>query len=135
MWNFFDLVKQMGLQILDIGLAPESPGYYMLFADGGSFIYVGKADNLKTRLSRHFSSEEENERIRGIVKSVIWQKTSTVSDAEAAEGELYDFWVKKTGVPPIANKIKPPKSRLGDNEILVGMLRELFQKYESLRQK
>ena len=67
-WNFFDLARECGLEILDIAQAPVSPGFYLLFAEQGEFIYVGKAENLRERLSTHFGDSEENERIRALAR-------------------------------------------------------------------
>lgn len=132
-WNFFDLAGEYGLHIDDIAQAPNTPGYYMLFAENGEFIYVGKTSNLHQRLNHHFGPNEENERIKGIVEYVIWEQTQTVAEAEAAEGHLYDTWVRRTGLPPFANKNKPPKSKLKNNEIMVSELRQILQELRSLK--
>jgi len=126
-WNFFDWVKEYGLEIGDIGNAPTTPGYYMLFAEQGEFIYVGKANNLHTRLADHFGDDEENERIKGVAKFAFWESTQNIAQAEEAEGDFYDTWVEITGIPPFANKNKPPRSKLTDEDILVVKLRELFR--------
>lgn len=61
MWNFFNLSRESGLNIYDsVSLAPQSPGYYLLFSENGNFIYIGKTNDLKTRLAEHFSSGENN---------------------------------------------------------------------------
>jgi predicted GIY-YIG superfamily endonuclease len=134
-WNFYDLVAECGLAVFDITEAPGAIGYYMLFADNGEFIYVGKADNLHDRLADHFSENEENERIKGIVRYAIWEQTRTTSQAEDAEGDLYDTWVRSTGLPPFANKNKPPKSSLEDNEILVAKLRQILAEQSTLAKR
>ena len=134
-WNFHSLVAECGLAVLDIREAPNAIGYYMLFADNGEFIYVGKADNLSERLADHFGEHEENERIKGIVRYAIWEQTPTISEAEDAEGDLYDTWVRSTGLPPFANKNKPPKSRLEDNEILVAKLRQILTEQSTLSKR
>lgn len=134
-WNFHSLVDECGLAVLDIREAPSAIGYYMLFADNGEFIYVGKADNLRERLADHFGEYEENERIKGIVRYAIWEQTHTISQAEDAEGNLFDTWVRSTGLPPFANKNKPPKSRLEDNEILVAKLRHILAEQSTLAKR
>ena len=132
MWNFFDIVKEFGLSINGIDQAPETPGYYLLFAEEGTFIYVGKCDDLRKRLAEHFGSGETNERIRGIARYAIWQPTPDVRAAEIAEGALYDEWIRQTGVPPFANKQKPPESKLSDEEIFWAKLRALLNVFKSL---
>ena len=75
-WNFSDIVRDCGLCIFDIAQAPNTTGYYLLFAENGDFIYVGKAADLCQTLTDHFSPYEENERINGIVQQAIWETTS-----------------------------------------------------------
>lgn len=134
-WNFFDLAEAYGLYIEDISQAPPATGYYMLFAENGDFIYVGKANNLHQRLADHFGPGEENERISGIAKYAIWKPTQTIAEAEEAERHLYDTWVRNTGLPPFANKNKPPKSKLRDNETKIAKLRlrQILNELRSLR--
>lgn len=134
-WNFFDLVSECGLEVFDIADAPSSIGYYMLFAENGEFIYVGKAKDLRHRLSDHFGQDEENERIKGIVRYAIWEQTRSITQAEEAEGELYDTWVRSTGLPPFANKSKPPTSKLNDNEILRVKLRQILMEQSTLSKR
>ena len=131
-WNFFDLTKEYGLHIGNITQAPHTTGYYMLFTENGDFIYVGKASDLHQTLADHFGPNEENERIKGIAKWAIWEQTQSIDEAEEAEGHLYDTWVHITGLPPFANKIKPPKSKLRDSEIMVAKLRQILAEHRSL---
>ena len=132
-WNFSDIVRECGLCIFDIAQAPNTTGYYLLFAENGDFIYVGKAANLHQTLTGHFSHYEKNERINGIVQYAIWWPTRTIAKAEEVEGKLYDVWVRSTGVPPFANKNKPPKSKLQDDEIRIAKLRQILKELLSLR--
>ena len=111
-WNFFDLVNKYGLYVVDIAQVPHTTGVYRLFAANGKFIYVGKTIDLRRRLTDHFGPNEKNERIRGVAEYAIWEPTRNIEEAEEAEGFLYDFWVAMTRRPPLANKIKPPKSKL-----------------------
>lgn len=39
---------------------PESPGIYQYLNDEGTIIYVGKAKNLKRRVSSYFNREHES---------------------------------------------------------------------------
>ena len=132
-WNFSDIVRDCGLCIFDIAQAPNTTGYYLLFAENGDFIYVGKAADLRQTLTRHFGSYEKNERIKGFVEYAIWWPTRTIVKAEESEGHLYDTWVRSTGVPPFANKNKPPKSKLRDDEIMVAKIRQILDIAGSLR--
>ena len=132
-WNFSDIVRDCGLCIFDIAQAPNTTGYYLLFAENGEFIYVGKADYLHDRLTDHFGPNEKNEKIKGIAKYVIWEQARTIDEAEDIEGYLYDAWFRITGRPPSANKIKPPKSKLSDDEIRVAKLCQFLKEIRSLR--
>lgn len=132
-WNFSALVREFGLYVGNVAQSPHTPGYYMLFTENGDFIYVGKAYNLHQRLNSHFGLNEENERIKGIAKYTIWEQTQSIYEAEEAEGHLYDTWVHITGLPPFANKIKPPKSKLRDSEIMIAKLRQILAEHRSLR--
>ena len=72
---------------------------------------------MKTRIQKHFSSSEENERIKYYARYFIWHKTANITEAEEDEGEIFDDYVRKMGHFPFANKIKPPRSTLTDEEM------------------
>ncbi|HBS10809.1 MAG TPA: excinuclease ABC subunit C, partial [Firmicutes bacterium] len=38
----------------DINLLPNNPGCYQMISDNGEIIYIGKAKNLKKRVSQYF---------------------------------------------------------------------------------
>ena len=91
------------------------------------FIAIGQGED---------GPDEENERISGIAKYAIWMPTQTIAEAEEAEGHLYDTWVlRNTGLPPFANKNKPPKSKMRDNETKIAKLRlrQILNELRSLR--
>jgi predicted GIY-YIG superfamily endonuclease len=112
MLNFFDLVKDNGMKVAgDFGTIPSGPGCYLLFDETGYFIYVGKATNLNTRITYHFSQDESNARIKSFVKYVVWETTLDVEAAEKLEGEIFDHWVNHTNQYPFANLVAPPKAR------------------------
>ncbi len=115
--NYFELLKEFNITQINLNNFPETCGYYFLFDEEGNFIYVGKASNLKDIVSNHFSNSESNPKIRNFAKYVIYEKTQNVEDAEIIESEVFDEWVRNTGNYPFANRIKPPKSNLTDDEI------------------
>ena len=122
-WNFSALVEELDLDVYDdVSYVPNTTGVYMLFAENGDFIYVGKASDLRQRLTDHFGPNEENKKINGRVEHAIWLPTRTIDEAEEAEGNLYDTWFRHTGQPPYANEIQPPKSKSSDIEIRVAKL-------------
>ncbi|MCR5779781.1 MAG: excinuclease ABC subunit UvrC [Bacteroidaceae bacterium] len=65
-----------------ISRLPESPGSYQYFDEHGTVIYVGKAKNLKRRVSSYFN-REHNSRKTAILVSKIWDIHYTVVKTEA----------------------------------------------------
>ena len=49
---------------------PEKPGCYQYFDDKGTIIYVGKAKNLKKRVSSYFSKNHDNPKTRILVSKI-----------------------------------------------------------------
>jgi GIY-YIG catalytic domain len=134
-WNFFEMMKSLGLELLDYNKAPNKPGFYLLFTKEGNFIYVGKAHDLKAVVLPHFADREPNERIRGFARYVIWQMTPSLAEAESAEGELFDHYVRETGEIPFANKNAPPRSKLSEDELKLAKLKAIFSKFRLLVQR
>ncbi len=110
--NFFDLLRASVFELIHLESTSSGPGVYCLFDENGDFIYVGKASDLKSVITRHCSPAEENSIIKKLAKYYVCRTTSTTAEAEKLEGEIYDSWEKVTGFPPIANRIKPPASSL-----------------------
>lgn len=53
-----------------IKFLPESPGIYQYFDEGGKILYVGKAKNLKKRVSSYFSKVHDVKRTRVLVSKI-----------------------------------------------------------------
>jgi excinuclease ABC subunit C len=49
---------------------PEEPGVYQYFNEVGEVIYVGKAKNLKRRVSSYFHKEQDRYKTKLLVQSV-----------------------------------------------------------------
>ena len=49
---------------------PESPGCYQYLDDNGVIIYVGKAKNLKRRVSSYFNKEQQTLKTRLLVAKI-----------------------------------------------------------------
>jgi excinuclease ABC subunit C len=70
---------------------PETPGVYQYFDEAGTLLYVGKAKNLKKRVSSYFTKEHDNARLRLLVKKIVEIKTIKVNselDALLLENNL-----------------------------------------------
>jgi excinuclease ABC subunit C len=63
---------------------PKKPGVYQYFNSDGVIIYVGKAKNLKNRVSSYFSKQHENGKTAVLVRQIADIKTIVVgSEIEA----------------------------------------------------
>lgn len=93
----------------DTSLIPTSPGVYRYLDANGRVIYVGKAKNLKARLSSYFGDPTKlHERTRRMLQTavdVIW--TLVNSEAEALDLEFQ--WIKEYD-PPFNVRFRDDKS-------------------------
>lgn len=71
---------------IDLILAtiPDSPGCYQYFDEKGTIIYVGKAKNLKKRVTSYFNKEHDNNKTRVLVKQIRDIKYIVVDSEEDA---------------------------------------------------
>ena len=70
---------------------PEKPGCYQYINSKGTIIYVGKAKNLKKRVSTYFQKEHENNKTRVLVKQICdirYFVVDTEEDALLLENNL-----------------------------------------------
>lgn len=63
---------------------PEKPGSYQYYDEKGTIIYVGKAKNLKRRVSSYFNKEHDNNKTRVLVKQIHDIKYIVVDTEEDA---------------------------------------------------
>ncbi|MCL4125399.1 UNVERIFIED_CONTAM: hypothetical protein GTU68_051518 [Idotea baltica] len=83
----------MSFPALDIQIKtlPSSPGVYQYFDAEGTIIYVGKAKNLKKRVSSYFTKTHDNGKTRVLVKKIANIKhivVETETDALLLENNL-----------------------------------------------
>jgi excinuclease ABC subunit C len=70
---------------------PEQPGVYQYYDAEGTIIYVGKAKNLKKRVSSYFNKIHDNGKTRVLVKKIVTIKhivVETETDALLLENNL-----------------------------------------------
>lgn len=80
---------------------PEKPGCYQYFDDSGTIIYVGKAKNLKRRVSSYFNREHDNVKTRTLVsriRDIKYIVVNTESDALLLENNLIKQWNPKYNI-------------------------------------
>lgn len=87
---------------------PLSPGVYFFHDRTGKFLYIGKAVNLKRRVSSYFQKKHIDPRIEELVSEISkvdYQKTDTVIEALILEANLINKY------KPVYNiKLKDDKS-------------------------
>lgn len=67
-----------------LSIIPEKPGCYQYFDEKGTIIYVGKAKNLKRRVSSYFNKEHDSNKTRVLVKQICDIKYIVVDTEEDA---------------------------------------------------
>lgn len=67
-----------------LSILPENPGCYQYFDEKGSIIYVGKAKNLKKRVSSYFNKIHDNKKTNVLVKQIKDIKYIVVDSEEDA---------------------------------------------------
>jgi excinuclease ABC subunit C len=83
--NFSEHIKSI------INTLPDDPGVYQYFDGEKNLLYVGKAKNLKKRVSSYFNKEHDSGRLRLMVKKITDIKTIKVNselDALLLENNL-----------------------------------------------
>ncbi|MEY8020596.1 excinuclease ABC subunit UvrC [Muriicola sp. SD30] len=76
---------------LQLNTLPQSPGVYQFYDKDGKILYVGKAKNLKKRVTSYFTKTHENGKTRVMVKKIRNLKyivVPTESDALLLENNL-----------------------------------------------
>lgn len=77
-----------------VGRLPEKPGSYQYYDAEGTIIYVGKAKNLKARVSSYFHAEVDRFKTKVLV-SKIWDISYTVVNTEEDALLLENSLIKK----------------------------------------
>ena len=86
----FELMEKPALEV-QLKTLPNSPGVYQYFDKNGKILYVGKAKNLKKRVTSYFNKKHDSHRIGVMVKKIHEIKHIVVSsetDALLLENNL-----------------------------------------------
>jgi len=83
------------------GSLPKEPGIYQYFDDKGKLIYVGKAKNIKNRVSSYFLSGQQNAKTTELVqkiKDIRFTIVNSEHDAFILENELIKNYQPKYNI-------------------------------------
>ncbi|MCK4270762.1 MAG: GIY-YIG nuclease family protein, partial [Methanogenium sp.] len=80
--------------MIDLSVLPEEPGCYLFHDVNGTIIYIGKAKNLKVRISGYFSRQERDPKTEALVRS-IESLDFIVTDNEVESLILENTLIKK----------------------------------------
>lgn len=89
---------------------PNSPGIYQYFDESGTIIYVGKAKNLKKRVSSYFNKNQENGKTRVLVRKITdiqYIVVDTEYDALLLENSLIKKYQPKYNIQLKDDKTYP----------------------------
>ncbi len=84
-------MKEIAPIDVQLKVLPTSPGVYQYFDKNGKILYVGKAKNLKRRVSSYFHKKHDNYRIAVLVKRIVEIRhivVETETDAFLLENNL-----------------------------------------------
>lgn len=84
-----------------VNLMPDCPGVYRYFDAEGTIIYVGKAKNLKRRVTSYFTKEHESRRTANLVRQIYDLKyivVNTENDALNLENRMIKMHQPKYNV-------------------------------------
>jgi excinuclease ABC subunit C len=122
---------------------PESPGVYRYYDGEGKILYVGKAKNLKKRVSSYFNKEPESGKLRVLVKKISDIKfivTETELDALLLENNLikklqprYNIMLKDDKTYPWLCIKKEPFPRVFSTRHVLNDGSEYYGPYASVR--
>lgn len=122
---------------------PASPGVYRYYDSEGKILYVGKAKNLKKRVSGYFNKEPESGKLRVLVKKIRDIKfivTETELDALLLENNLikklqprYNIMLKDDKTYPWLCIKKEPFPRVFSTRHVLNDGSEYYGPYASVR--
>ena len=100
---------------LQLNTLPESPGVYQFYDKEGKMLYVGKAKNLKKRVTSYFTKTHDNGKTRVMVRkirSIRHIVVPTESDALLLENNLIKKYQPRYNVLLKDDFLLPPADDL-----------------------
>ena len=95
---------------LKVKALPNSPGVYQYLDENGTIIYVGKAKNLKNRVSSYFNKNQENRKTIILVRKIVdlqYIVVDTENDALLLENNLIKKYQPKYNIQLKDDKTYP----------------------------
>ena len=95
---------------LKVKALPNSPGVYQYLDENGTIIYVGKAKNLKNRVSSYFNKNQENRKTILLVRRIVdlhYIVVDTENDAFLLENNLIKKYQPKYNIQLKDDKTYP----------------------------
>ena len=95
---------------LKVKALPSSPGVYQYLDENGTIIYVGKAKNLKNRVSSYFNKNQENRKTIILVRKIVdlqYIVVETENDALLLENNLIKKYQPKYNIQLKDDKTYP----------------------------
>ena len=95
---------------LKVKALPNSPGVYQYLDENGTIIYVGKAKNLKNRVSSYFNKNQENRKTILLVRRIVdlhYIVVDTENDALLLENNLIKKYQPKYNIQLKDDKTYP----------------------------
>ncbi|EMY3553971.1 excinuclease ABC subunit UvrC [Flavobacterium psychrophilum] len=134
------LISSLELQIQTL---PDNPGVYQYYDKDGKILYVGKAKNLKKRVSSYFNKVHDTAKTNVLVKKIVTIKhivVPTETDALLLENNLiktlqprYNILLRDDKTYPWICIKKEPFSRLFPTRKMVKDGSEYFGPYTSFK--
>ncbi|HEY0047003.1 MAG TPA: excinuclease ABC subunit UvrC [Flavobacterium sp.] len=128
---------------LQIQTLPDSPGIYQYYDKDDRILYVGKAKNIKKRVSSYFNKTHDSGRIRVMVRKIVTIKhivVSTETDALLLENNLikklqprYNVLLKDDKTYPWICIKREPFSRIFSTRNKINDGSEYFGPYTSFK--
>ncbi|MGL2965571.1 excinuclease ABC subunit UvrC [Flavobacterium sp. XGLA_31] len=128
---------------LQLQTLPDSPGVYQYYDKDGKILYVGKAKNLKKRVSSYFNKLHDNAKTNVLVKKIVEIKhivVATEADALLLENNLikklqprYNVLLKDDKTYPWICIKKEPFSRIFPTRRMVKDGSEYFGPYTNFK--